>query len=75
MPKADSPVMKVARPPSAFDPMDYSAAKEGVRVFRSIREALNAGFQVYERSSEGYLVRMRTPQGWMSAIVDLRTAR
>jgi hypothetical protein len=39
-------------------------------VFRSLPEALRAGYQVYDRTNAGYLVRTRTPQGWGLAIVD-----
>ena len=41
----------------------------GITVFRSIAEALRAGFEVYDRTSEGYLVRTRTARGWALAIV------
>lgn len=41
-------------------------------VFRSLSDAMQAGFQVYDRSETGYLVRTRTPQGWALAIVDCR---
>ena len=37
--------------------------------FRSVAEALRAGFQVYDRIPEGYLVRTRTPAGWAFALV------
>ena len=41
-------------------------------VFRSLSDAVRAGFQVYDRSETGYVVRTRTPQGWALAIVDCR---
>jgi hypothetical protein len=44
----------------------------GILTFASIQEALCAGFQVYDKSSEGYLVRTRTPAGWALAVVVLR---
>lgn len=44
----------------------------GIVVFRSLAEAINAGFEVYDRTAEGYLVRMRTARGWALALVALR---
>lgn len=41
----------------------------GVVVFRSLSEALRAGYHVYERTTAGYLVRTRTKNGWAMAIV------
>lgn len=41
----------------------------GVVVFRSLSEALRAGYQVYERTASGYLVRTRTDKGWAMAVV------
>jgi hypothetical protein len=43
----------------------------GIRVFASIGEALRAGFQVYDRTDNGYLVRTRTQRGWALAIVSI----
>jgi hypothetical protein len=43
----------------------------GIMVFSSIGEAMRAGFQVYDRTSNGYLVRTRTAHGWALAIVDV----
>jgi hypothetical protein len=43
----------------------------GLVVFRSVREALNAGYQIYGKTESGYLARTRTPSGWAMAIVDL----
>jgi regulation of enolase protein 1 (concanavalin A-like superfamily) len=41
----------------------------GIMVFTSVYEALRAGFEVYDRTSYGYLVRTRTSSGWALAIV------
>jgi hypothetical protein len=41
-------------------------------VFRSLSEALRAGWQVYDRFADGYLVRQRTAAGMVLAIVILR---
>jgi hypothetical protein len=44
----------------------------GIMTFSSLGEAVRAGFQVYERTSDGYLVRTRTTAGWALAIVRVR---
>ena len=41
----------------------------GLMVFKSLSEALNAGYQVYDRTADGYLVRVLTPRGWAMALV------
>lgn len=46
-----------------------------MRVFYSLVEAVQAGFQVYDRTPTGYLVRIRTESGWALAIVDLGVNR
>lgn len=47
----------------------------GITVFRSVNEALRAGFSVYDRTSDGYLVRTRTARGWALAVVHVGNAR
>jgi hypothetical protein len=42
----------------------------GIVVFGSVAEALRAGYQVYDRTRDGYLVRIRTAAGWAMALVD-----
>ncbi|MGH7736601.1 MAG: hypothetical protein ACREMP_01835 [Candidatus Tyrphobacter sp.] len=44
----------------------------GIMVFKSLAEALRAGYQVYDRTSDGYLVRTRTNAGWAIALVSYR---
>ena len=44
----------------------------GIVVFPSLAAALRAGFEVYDRTAEGYLVRTRTSNGWALALVRLR---
>jgi hypothetical protein len=44
----------------------------GIMTFSSLSEAIRAGFQVYDRTSDGYLVRTRTAAGWALAIVRVR---
>jgi len=41
----------------------------GIQVFRSVREALQAGYHIYGKTDEGYLARMRTDRGWALALV------
>jgi hypothetical protein len=41
----------------------------GLTVFTSLADALRAGFQIYDRTPDGYLVRTRTEQGWAMALV------
>jgi Ca2+-binding EF-hand superfamily protein len=43
----------------------------GIMVFSSVSEALRAGFQVYDRTRDGYLVRTRTARGWALAVVKV----
>lgn len=43
----------------------------GIVTFKSLTEAIRAGFQVCDRTSEGYLVRTRTAAGWAFAVVVL----
>lgn len=45
---------------------------KGVLVFRSLAEALRAGFEVCDRTATGYLMRTRTGRGYALAIVDLK---
>jgi hypothetical protein len=42
----------------------------GVVVFKTLSEALRAGYHVYERTERGYLVRTRTSAGWAMAMVS-----
>jgi hypothetical protein len=41
----------------------------GIVVFHSVREALQAGYQIYGRTDDGYLARMRTERGWALAVI------
>lgn len=45
---------------------------QGLMIFRSLSDALRAGYQVYDRTSDGYLVRTRTSRGWSIALVSCR---
>jgi len=42
----------------------------GLMVFKSLADALRYGFQVYDRTENGYLVRIKTAAGWALAVVE-----
>jgi len=44
----------------------------GIQVFKTLADALRAGYSVYDRTEHGYLVRTRTAAGWAMAIVTCR---
>ena len=46
----------------------------GIVIFTSLAAAIQAGYQVYDRTSTGYIVRLRTPAGWAMALVTLQNA-
>ena len=41
----------------------------GIVVFESLAQAIRAGFELYEQTERGYVVRMRTLAGWALALV------
>jgi hypothetical protein len=43
----------------------------GIVEFESLTSALKLGFQVYDKTPTGYLVKTMTPKGWALAIVTL----
>lgn len=43
-------------------------------IFRSVADALQAGYHVYDRTTTGYLVRIKTERGWALALVELIAA-
>ena len=45
----------------------------GMLIFRTLTEALRAGFEVYDRTAAGYLMRTRTDRGYALAVVDLKS--
>jgi predicted transcriptional regulator len=47
----------------------------GLRIFSSLAEAIRAGYQVYDRLPDGYLVRTKTSSGWAMAIVTVGKER
>lgn len=40
-------------------------------VFPSVAEALRAGYEIYDRTPDGYVVRTRTESGYALAVVEL----
>ena len=42
----------------------------GVVVFKTVNDAIKAGYQIYDKTSKGYLVRIMTPAGWAQALVE-----
>ena len=44
----------------------------GIVTFTSLAEAVRAGYHVYDRVPNGFLVRTRTDAGWALALVALR---
>jgi hypothetical protein len=40
----------------------------GIVVFPSLAQAIAAGYQIYDRTSDGYLMRVRTASGWALAL-------
>jgi hypothetical protein len=42
----------------------------GLLVFRSIGEALRAGFHIYDRTPTGYIVRCNAGGRWQMALVE-----
>jgi hypothetical protein len=45
---------------------------QGLLVFKSLAEAIRAGFHVYDRTCDGYLMRTRTANGWVLALAKAR---
>jgi hypothetical protein len=41
---------------------------QGLLVFNTITEAFESGFQFFDRTKDGYLVRKMTPRGWALAL-------
>lgn len=41
---------------------------QGITIFKTMSEALSSGFQYFDRTKDGYLVRKMTSRGWALAI-------
>ncbi len=46
----------------------------GIQVFSSLAQAQHAGFEFYDRTAEGFIVRRRINDRWAMAVVVLGTA-
>jgi hypothetical protein len=46
---------------------------QGILVFNTLAEAVASGFEVFDRTADGYLVRKRTDRGWAIALARQRT--
>ena len=44
----------------------------GIAVFRSLAEAIRAGFMVESATPTGYVVRQQTTAGWARAVVQVK---
>ena len=42
---------------------------QGVLVLKTMADAIAAGFEYFDKTADGYLVRKKTPLGWALAIV------
>jgi hypothetical protein len=47
---------------------------QGILIFNTLAEAVASGFEVFDRTPEGYLVRKRTERGWAIALARHKTA-
>lgn len=60
-----------------FPSLRYKLGMEGVvmangmLVFRSIGEARRAGFEIYDRTAHGFIVRTAVDGHWQMALVEL----
>lgn len=45
----------------------------GIIRFRSLAEAIRQGYQVYDKTPTGYLLRIMTGQGWAMAVCELES--
>jgi hypothetical protein len=46
----------------------------GMRIFRSVPEALRAGFHIYDRVPKGYIARAKVNDRWVMALIELTGA-
>ena len=45
-----------------------SNGPQGILTFRSLADALRAGYEIFDKIEDGYLVRTRTDRGWALAV-------
>ena len=48
-------------------------ALAGIQVFDSLHEAIEAGFHIFDKTPEGYLMRIHLPSGFAFAYVIVKT--
>jgi hypothetical protein len=52
--------------------MEVFVMAHGMLVFHTIGEALKAGFQIYDRTPNGYIARARVDGSWQMALIELK---
>ena len=45
---------------------------QGIMIFKTIEDAIKAGFHMYDKTSDGYIVRTKTDHGMAMALVPNR---
>ena len=73
----DAPTASRARPPKSQEcaqstPREVALQMPGLLVFKTLSDALRAGYQVYDRTPNGYVVRTMLNGRWQLAIVELQ---
>jgi hypothetical protein len=43
----------------------------GIVVYDSVAAALRDGYHIYDRNSDGYILRIQTARGWAMALAKL----
>ena len=43
-------------------------AMQGIMIFKSVGEAIHSGFEYFDKTEDGVLVRKKTPNGWALAL-------
>lgn len=47
----------------------------GLRIYDTLSAAVREGFTIYDRTTDGYIVRGRTERGWALAFVKFPTSK
>ncbi|MGP6156704.1 MAG: hypothetical protein ACLPYS_04160, partial [Vulcanimicrobiaceae bacterium] len=58
--------------PESGSPGFVRGAHSNMRPYRDISEAIRAGFQIYDKTADGYIARILTTRGWAMALIDLK---
>ena len=45
---------------------------QGLMVFKTVADAIRAGYEIYDKTDFGYLCRTRTSNGWAMAMIILK---